>query len=74
MNTKSYLVVSAFLFSLVAGAHLLRGLGGWQLLIGGWQVPAATSLAAAAFAAAIALWGFRLASGAGSAGRGAPRP
>ena len=39
MDEKTYITVTTIIFVLVAVAHLLRALLGWQLSIAGWAVP-----------------------------------
>ena len=39
MGLKSYLVVTAILFMLVAAVHVARLFLGWTVVIGGWDVP-----------------------------------
>ena len=59
MSTRSYSVISALVFTVVALGHVLRGLAGWPLIIGGWSAPLAVSWLAAGIAASLAIWGYR---------------
>lgn len=39
MNTRTYIIVSASVFSLIAFVHLLRVLFGWEVIISSWSIP-----------------------------------
>ena len=41
MNGRSYYLVSALVFAVVAAAHLWRAAAGWTVLIDGWPAPTA---------------------------------
>lgn len=60
MNARTYCVVSAVVFAVVAVAHLWRAVQGTPVLIGGWPAPVAISWVAVVIAGGLALWGFRL--------------
>jgi hypothetical protein len=60
MKTKSYLIVSTFIFALVALVHLIRLTLGWPVLLGTWSVPLWVSVPAVLVSALIALWGLTL--------------
>jgi hypothetical protein len=61
MRTRPYCLISGFVFSAVALVHVARLAYGWAFTIGPYDLPAAPSWVGAAAAAALALWGFRLA-------------
>ena len=60
MNARSYCVVSALVFAMVAVAHLWRALQSVPVQIGSWQAPMAPSWVAVVVAGGLALWGLRL--------------
>lgn len=39
MNSNSYFILTAAVFSLIALGHLSRITMGWEAMIGGWAVP-----------------------------------
>jgi len=39
MSHRSYLLVSAIIFTVVFLVHVLRLLYGWSAVLGGWTVP-----------------------------------
>ena len=57
---RSYLIVSALLFALVAAAHLTRALYASPLVFAGWPVPVALSWLAALATATLSLWALSL--------------
>jgi hypothetical protein len=59
MTARSYCAFSAFVFALVAAAHLLRAAAGWPVVLGDWPAPVAVSWVVGAGAAALSVWGFR---------------
>ena len=59
MKQKTFLLVTAIIFSLVALFHVARVVFGWAAVIGGWSVPMWLSWIAVAVAAALAYFGFR---------------
>jgi phosphoglycerol transferase MdoB-like AlkP superfamily enzyme len=61
MSRRTYLLVSAAIFSLVALLHLARVVFGWSAVIGGWSVPMWLSWVALIVAGALAYFGFSLA-------------
>lgn len=63
MKIRSYLSISGTVFALVALAHLLRLVAGWELVIGEWQAPGWVSLVGMLVPGALAGWAFRLAAG-----------
>jgi hypothetical protein len=62
MNTRSYELISGTVFALVATAHLLRVLAGWQIDAGPWSIPMWLSWIGTIGPAALSVWAFRLAS------------
>jgi acyl-CoA reductase-like NAD-dependent aldehyde dehydrogenase len=62
MNTRSYELISGTLFALVATAHLLRVLSGWEVVAGPWNFPMWLSWVGTIVPAALSVWAFRLAS------------
>lgn len=60
MNTKAYLIVSTFIFALVALVHLLRFVLGWPVVLGMTSVPLWVSLLAVLVSASVAMWGLLL--------------
>jgi hypothetical protein len=54
---KSYIVISAIIFALVALAHLVRIVQGWQVQLGDVGVAMSVSWAALVVSAALAVWG-----------------
>lgn len=39
MSNKKYTKISGIIFAIVGLAHLLRVVLGWDVIIGGWDVP-----------------------------------
>ena len=60
MNTKSYLIVSTLIFTVVAVMHLLRLVLGWSVMLGMTSIPLWASVLALLISASIALWGLSL--------------
>ena len=60
LNRKTYMTVTAALFLIVAIAHLLRIILGWQIEIGGLSIPFWVSWLAVLAAGALAYFGFTL--------------
>ncbi len=56
---KSYAIVSAILFGIVALLHLLRGFLGWEVAIGDYMLPVTDSWAVFGVAICLAVWGIR---------------
>ena len=59
LNRKPYMTVTAALFLVVAIAHLLRIIFGWQVEIGRLSIPFWVSWLAVLVAAGLAYFGFR---------------
>ena len=60
MNQKSFNLITALIFLVIAILHLLRIVFGWSAVIGGWEVPQWVSWAAFLVAGYLAYEGFRL--------------
>ena len=56
---KSYTLVSAILFGLVALLHLIRAFMGWEVLIGDNVLPVVRSWVVFGVTICLAAWGFR---------------
>ena len=62
MTPKGYATTSGIVFLLVAVAHLVRVLVGWDFSVGGWDVPSWASVVAAVVAGYLGWTGFRIAA------------
>jgi len=60
MKTKAFVIVSTFIFALVAIMHLLRLTLGWSVMLGMTSVPLWVSVLALLVFASIAIWGLTL--------------
>jgi hypothetical protein len=60
MNTKAYLIVSTFIFTVVAVMHLLRLVLGWSVVLGMTSIPLWVSMLAVLVSASVAIWGLTL--------------
>jgi hypothetical protein len=60
MNTKAYLIVSTFIFAVVAVMHLLRLVLGWSVVLGMTSIPLWVSMLAVLVSASVAIWGLAL--------------
>jgi len=60
MNTKAYLIVSTFIFAVVAVMHLLRLVLGWSVVLGMTSIPLWVSMLAVLVSASVAIWGLTL--------------
>jgi hypothetical protein len=54
---KSYIVISAIIFAVVAIGHLMRIVQGWQVQIGDMGIATSVSWVALVVSTALALWG-----------------
>ena len=63
MSARTYCMLSAVVFAVVAIAHLVRAVQATPVVIGGWGAPVWISWAAVLVAGGLALWGFRLSAG-----------
>lgn len=61
MREKSYLLVSATIFALVAVLHLARLLGSWAVQVGTVTLPFWGSWLGLIIAATLSVWGLQLA-------------
>ena len=62
MKTKTYLIVSALIFTVVALMHLMRLAEGWPVMMGSLSVPFWISSIAFLVSGGVAIWGFSLLS------------
>jgi hypothetical protein len=60
MNGKTYLLISAAIFALIALLHLMRLIGHWSIQIGTLSIPIWGSWLGFIIAAALSIWAFRL--------------
>jgi hypothetical protein len=60
MKTKAFVIVSTFIFALVAVMHLIRLMLGWSVVLGMTSVPLWVSLLVVLISAGIAIWGLTL--------------
>lgn len=61
MNERSYLVISAVIFGLMATTHLVRLFTPFSIVVGTWAVPLWGSLLGVAVGIVLSVWAFRLA-------------
>lgn len=61
-NARTYVVISAVIFGLVAVIHLLRAVNGWAFEVGPVSVPVGASWVAFVITAALCAWAIRLVS------------
>ena len=59
MDHKTYMTVSTGIFALVAFLHLARVLLGWDMLIGGWEIPVWLSVVGVIGAGFLAYTGYK---------------
>jgi len=62
MRQKTYFLVCAAVFFVVAAAHMTRLIMGWEMAIGGWTVPRWISIPGLILPGILSAWGFVLAS------------
>ena len=62
MRRKTYFLVCAAVFLVVAAAHMTRLIMGWGIAIGGWSVPRWVSVPGLIVPGILSAWGFVLAS------------
>lgn len=60
MQPRTYFLISAIVFGLVAIAHLLRILNDWSVQVGAWSAPMSASWGALVIAGILSAWAFRL--------------
>ncbi len=58
MKPQLYFLITAFIFTIVALAHLARIVFGWNFAVDDWNVPMWASWGAAAVTGALAYYGF----------------
>jgi len=68
MSQKTYFLVCAAVFFVVATAHLMRLSMGWEIAIAGWTVPRWVSIPGLIIPGILSAWGFALASHAKATG------
>ena len=61
-NARTYVVISAVIFGLVAVIHLLRAVNGWNFEVGPVSVPVGASWLGFAVTASLCAWAIRLVS------------
>ena len=64
MDQRTYNIVTATLFLIIAVLHLLRVILGWPARIGGLDIPLWASWLAILVSGGLAYFGFRLSAGA----------
>ena len=56
---KNYIAISGSIFAIVAFAHLLRIIDGWNVIVNGQAVPMTISYMAFVATGLLAVWAFR---------------
>jgi hypothetical protein len=56
---KNYIAISGSIFDIVAFAHLLRIIDGWEVIVNGQAVPMTISYMAFVATGLLAVWAFR---------------
>jgi len=56
---KNYMAISGSIFAIVAFAHLLRIIDGWEVIVNGQAVPMTISYMAFVATGLLAVWAFR---------------
>jgi hypothetical protein len=56
---KNYITISGSIFAIVAFAHLLRIIDGWEVVVNGQAVPMTISYMAFVATGLLAVWAFR---------------
>ena len=62
VDARTYITVTAIVFTIVAAAHFVRTVLGWPLVIGTWSAPMWLSWVALIITGVLAAMGFRLAT------------
>jgi hypothetical protein len=62
MGQKTYFLVCAAVFFVVATGHMTRLIMGWEIAIAGWTVPRRVSIPGLVIPGILSVWGFGLAS------------
>ncbi len=57
---KNYIAISGSIFAIVAFAHLLRIIDGWEVIVNGQAVPMTISYMAFVATGMLAVWAFRV--------------
>ena len=63
VDARTYITVTAIVFTIVAVAHFVRTVFGWPVIIGTWSAPMWLSWAGLIFSGALAIMGYRLTTG-----------
>ncbi|HIL02920.1 MAG TPA: hypothetical protein EYG05_00420 [Candidatus Thioglobus autotrophicus] len=56
---KNYIAISGSIFAIVAFAHLIRIIDGWEVVVNGQAVPMTISYMAFVATGLLAVWAFR---------------
>jgi hypothetical protein len=56
---KNYIAISGSIFAIVAFAHLIRVIDGWEVIVNGQAVPMTISYMAFVATGMLAVWAFR---------------
>ncbi|SFV79835.1 hypothetical protein MNB_SUP05-12-815 [hydrothermal vent metagenome] len=56
---KNYIAISGSIFAIVAFAHLIRIIDGWEVIVNGQAVPMTISYMAFVATGMLAVWAFR---------------
>jgi len=56
---KNYIAISGSIFAIVAFAHLIRIIDGWEVVVNGQSVPVVVSYLSFVATGALAIWAFR---------------
>jgi hypothetical protein len=56
---KNYIAISGSIFAIVAFAHLIRIIDGWEVVVNGQAVPMTISYLAFVATGLLAVWAFR---------------
>jgi hypothetical protein len=56
---KNYIAISGSIFAIVAFAHLIRIVDGWEVIVNGQAVPMTISYMAFVATGMLAVWAFR---------------
>jgi hypothetical protein len=59
---RVYSAITAFIFLVIAMAHLSRLIVGWEVTIASWVVPQWVSIPGLIVTGLLSLWGFKLSS------------
>ena len=60
MSNKTYLRTMSFIFLVIAVLHLLRIVGGWEAVIGSYNLPMWISVVAVLLAGFLAFHGYKI--------------